>query len=417
MKKFTFLFVGILIFCSLGIFSRVQAITCDDTMPTDNADLLKEFSADCSAKQAQFAGQAQTLGQALDMLNIQIKLTQAKIAAATIQLNDLNAEINDLSGKIDSIDYSLTDLTKTFVSRVRETYMYPGTSNVVMLTESSGLSDLIRTVEYAKRVRDYDRNILVSLEKSRLDFDAQKQAKEEKQKEVAALQQKLSSDKTALASQVTAKNQLLADTRNNETKYQQLLTQAQAQLASLANFAESVGISLIPHQDLSDSWGKYYNQRDANWGNMLINTQGSGCGGACSVAKVGCLVTSYAMVASHYGGSSSPGDVATNGGDFFPGTALFNSPGPSANGHNATDVNDPSLQQLRDALNSGKVIIAGLSINGGPAKSHFSDHWVVLRSVDGDSFRINDPEYPGAMNVSLKDNYGSWTIIQAKIYN
>ena len=56
-------------------------------------------------------------------------------------------------------------------------------------------------------------------------------------------------------------------------------------------------------------------------------------------------------------------------------------------------------------------------MNGGPAPEHYSDHWVVLRSVDGDSFKINDPEYPGAMNVSLKDHYSTWTIIQAKIYN
>jgi len=76
-----------------------------------------------------------------------------------------------------------------------------------------------------------------------------------------------------------------------------------------------------------------------------------------------------------------------------------------------------SIQELRDELNLGKSIIVGLSNNGGTYPDHYSDHWVVLRSVDGDSFRINDPAYSGAMKVPLNDHYAGWTIIQAKIYN
>ncbi len=125
------------------------------------------------------------------------------------------------------------------------------------------------------------------------------------------------------------------------------------------------------------------------------------------------------MVSSHFGGSIIPADVATNPSNFWSGTALFNKPGPSANGHSAEDVDNPynqGNQNLKDALNAGATIIAGLSKDGGPYPNHYSDHWVVLRSVDGDSFKINDPLYANAMNVSLSDHYSGWTIIQAKIY-
>lgn len=125
------------------------------------------------------------------------------------------------------------------------------------------------------------------------------------------------------------------------------------------------------------------------------------------------------MVASHFGGSVLPSDVATNSNNFWVGTALFLKPGPSANGHSAEDVDNPyqqGNQNLKDALNANAVVIAGLSKDGGPYPQHYSDHWVVLRAVDGDSFKINDPLYAGAMNVSLNDHYSGWTIIQAKIY-
>jgi len=129
---------------------------------------------------------------------------------------------------------------------------------------------------------------------------------------------------------------------------------------------------------------------------------------------VGCLLTSYAMVVSHYGGSVTPADVAANVSNFAGGSAYFNLPGPSANGHSARDVSMPSLDDLKSDLNAGNSIIAGLSYDGGP----IADHWVVLRSVNGDgTFMINDPLYQGAMNVPLNDHYSGLVIVEARIYN
>lgn len=423
MKKLFLLpvFIGLLVYWFNGVISPVHALVCGEQ--PDGGDwstvppgVLRDYITDCKSKISDSQGAQRTLGAAIDFLTNQISLTQAQIYETQAELNTLNLEITDLSGKIESLDYSLTDLTKLFVARVRETYIYRASGPFTFVAETSGLSDLLRSLEYTKRVRNHDQELLLSLESARLTFNTQKSEKETVQAKIAAAKRKLDSQKADLNNQVAAKNRLLADTKNSESQFQKLLSAAQAQLASLASYAESVGVSLLPHQDLSDSWGKYYNQRDAQWGNVVVNGSYD-CGGACTIARIGCLLSSYAMVTSHFGGSLNPQDVATNASNFYSITALFNSPGPSANGHNATDMNNPSLQTLRDALNSGKVVIAGLSMNGGPAPQHFSDHWVVLRAQDGDSFKINDPEYPGAMNVSLNDHYSSWSIIQAKIYN
>ncbi len=418
MKKYLFAIVfSLAVFGVLrAVSSPAYALVCGEDPTGAPPGVLRDYITDCKNKIADSQGQQKTLASAIAYLNNQISLTQAQIYETQQELKSLNLEITDLSGKIESLDYSLTDLTKLFVVRVRETYMYKADGPLTIVAEAGGIPDLIRNLEYAKRVRDHDQELLLQLESARLDYNTQKSQKEALQAQIVAAKRKLDNQQADLANQVATKNQLLTATKNSESQYQKLLSTAQAQLAALSNYAESVGVSLLPHQDLSDSWGKYFNQRDANWGNVVINGSND-CGGPCTIARVGCLVTSYTMVVSHYGGSLIPSDVATNSSNFYSITALFNSPGPSANGHNATDVNNPSMQSLRDALNSGKVVIAGLSMNGGPAPTHYSDHWVVLRSVDGDSFKINDPEYPGAMNVPLNDHYSTWTIIQAKIYN
>ena len=403
-KKTLFLFIFTLAFLFLGSSVVHAQESCDSTCDPTNQGCLTNLINLCQGKVSQLQGQANTLANQIAQFNAQIRL-------ATLKINQTQAQIDLLAGRIDQLEVSLNDLTKAFSSRAVETYKLSRfEGNFFFILSATDITDAAERFHYLQKIEEEDRSLLTRLAEAQATYQGEKQDQE-------TLQKQLTDQQANLNAQKLAKNSLLVTTQNSEARYQSILAQAQAALASLANYAESVGISILPHQDLSDSWGKYYNQRDSNWGNLLINGQSSGCGGACTIAKVGCLVSSYAMVVTHFGGSLNPGDVGSNSSNFFPGTALFNSPGPSANGHGATDYNDPSLQQLRDALNSGKVIIAGLSINGGPAATHFSDHWVVLRSVEGNTFRINDPEYPGAMNVLLTDHYASWTIIQAKIYN
>lgn len=208
-----------------------------ETSQTDLERQIQEYQA----KLAELSGQKQTLAQAVAVLSTQIKLTETKISASVVQLDKLEIEINDLSGRIESIDYSLDDLTKLFISRVRETYMRPNSYDTAIIAQSSGISNILRSIEYAKKIRDHDRNLLITLEKSRLDFNTQKQTKEEKQAEIETLKKKLDRDKAALAGQVASKNQLLAETKNSETQYQKLLSQAQAELVAIKGIIAGLG--------------------------------------------------------------------------------------------------------------------------------------------------------------------------------
>lgn len=397
----------IFLLSALGIFlgaaSFIKAQSCSNESECQN--LIQQYTA----KLQELGTQANTLSNQIAQFNVQIALTTAKI-------DQTQEQIKMLGGRIDQLETSLGSLTSAFSERAVETYkMSRSNEPAYLLLNAKNLNDVISSFHYLAKIQEADRNLMIRLQKAQNTYKGQKVEQED-------LAAKLADQKALLNSQKIAKANLLAVTKNDEVKYQTLLSQARNALASLSGYAESVGISLIPHQELSDGWGKYLNQRDSLWGNVVMNnsydcTDLKGNKVPCTIARVGCLITSYAMVVSHFGGSISPADVAVNPSSFYSTTAYFNNPGPSANGHSATRLDNPSLDQLRNALSSGGVVVAGLSMNGGPYPNHYSDHWVVLRSVDGDSFRINDPEYPGAMNVSLKDHYSGWTIIQANVYN
>ena len=297
---------------------------------------------------------------------------------------------------------------EVLLNRIVATYEVGTIQPVEILLTSNNASDFFTRLNYLKLAQAHDKKLIYDTQQAKVDYTNQKDILEGEKTQVEQLKQQLQVQTTQLNQENQVKQQLLQTDEDQIAQYQ-------AQLAALQNFARSrvgSGGGIIPHQDLSDGWGKYFNQRDANWGNNYIGLSNE------QIWEVGCTLTAFAMAASHFGGSLTPADVAANPGNFSAGSAYFDAPGPSANGHSANYVTNPSQQSLADALNSGAVIVAGLSMDGGPFPKHFSDHWVVLRSVNSDgSFQINDPWYAGAMNVNLNDHYSGWTIIEARIYN
>src|SRR3989344_5075548 len=255
--------------------------------------------------------------------------------------------------KISSLQDSLNKITEVLLNRIVATYHAGRVQPFEMLLSSRDASNLLARLNYLRIAQNHDKRLIYDVQQAKNDYTNQKDIYEAKKKKVENLKKQLEAYTVQLNQEKVNKQDLLSQTRGSEATYQSLLAQARAQLAAFSNFATSTfGTSLVPHKELSDEYGKYYNQRDSQWGNLLVNNDSSDCrGGPCTLARIGCLITSYAMVVSHFGGSMLPSDVATNPTNFYSTTADFNNPGPAANGHSATAVNDPSLQQLRDALN------------------------------------------------------------------
>lgn len=412
MKRLVTLLVVLIL--NLQFISNVFAVDVPDYCSQDN--IPQDKVSDCTnilqQKVNELSDQKNTLQSQINQFNAQIQLTQIKITDAQNTISQLEKEINTLGFRINYINDSVSSLEKLLKERIIATYQQSFVSNLEIMLTSNDFSDLILRLQYIKQVQENDKKILGNLQSTKANYADQKDQREIKQAAIEDEKKKLEDLQTNLNQQKAAKDQLLAATQGSEDTYQKLLAAAQAQLAALSNFAQSRagGSEIIDHQDNSDSWGKYYNQRDSNWGNNNIGLSQE------KIWEVGCLMTDYAMVSTHFGSNQSPADVASNTSNFWANTAYFLQPGPSPSGHSVQYITNPSKDDLKNDLNSGKVIIAGLSSNGGPFPAHYSDHWVVLRSVDGDSFKINDPWYAGAMNVSFSDHYSGWTIIEARVY-
>ncbi len=375
-KKILFFILLLIGFISLFEASSVLAADCD-SIPTDNLENTQKKISCLQDKVGQLGAQANTLKNQIAQFDYQIKLT-------TLKISQTQAQIDLLGGRIDQLQLSLEELTKAFSSRALETYkMSRFENNFFFILEASDVTDATSRFHYLQKIEEEDRSLLTRLQNAQTTYQGQKQDQETLQKQLKDQQAKVNAQKLA-------KNNLLIATRNDESKYQSLLSQAKAQLAAFNRFVVGQGgASILSGQTKCGPWGCYYNQRDSEWGNIGMG------GSSYNMAGYGCLVTSVSMIASHYGKNIKPGDIATNPEAFVPGTGYlyhdFN-----VNGIKIT-VNTGSISSLDGELAAGRPVIAGLY--SGP------DHFIVILRKEGDKYIMNDPFLENGSERSLTDKY------------
>jgi peptidoglycan hydrolase CwlO-like protein len=328
---------------------------------------------------AEYQAQIARLNSEANTLSNQIAQYDAQIALTTLKISQTEDKILLLSGRINQLQSSLTALSEAFASRAVETYKLTKLQEpFIMLLTSHNLATAFSSYHYLQKIQQSDHDLLVRLGNAQGTYENEKRNQQDLQKE-------LQSQQKVLGAQKTAKNTLLAQTKNDEKRYQQLLNEARSQLAAFSRFISSHGgASILTGQTRCDSWGCYYNQRDSEWGNLAIGNSNS------SMAEFGCLITSMAMVTTHYGKHLKPSDIATTASVFFGNTAYMIQGSWSASGVTTSRSRvctncqtSVALQKIDNEVSAGRPVVVGLF--SGP------DHFIVLKAKSGNDYIMNDP--------------------------
>jgi len=225
-----FLVLGLSLFVCFTLILP-KPIFGDEVSDTANniADEIKQLENELS-KIGQKIG---TLKGELVYMDSQIQLTELKISQTVNQVGIIEAQIEELAQKLGVLDISLNETAALFINRVVATYKVGKMSSLDVLLSSDSFSDFFRRARYLKAAQNHDRQLMVLMEEVRVNYDRQKQEKEEKQQELTALKLTLDRQKVNLDQQKASKNQLLAVTKNDEKVYQGLLDQARAEYQAI----------------------------------------------------------------------------------------------------------------------------------------------------------------------------------------
>jgi peptidoglycan hydrolase CwlO-like protein len=109
----------------------------------------------------------------------------------------------------------LNRVSSVYVSRVVESYKRRDPSPLVLLASSDSLSNYLSKKKYLSVIKARDRLILGEMTSAKQDYDAQKEAKIIKQKQIKDLKDKLLVQQQNLSAQQKSKKDLLILTANS----------------------------------------------------------------------------------------------------------------------------------------------------------------------------------------------------------
>lgn len=398
-KKIIFLIFSIVLLAFSTVFAYAQTATSPTPTPDPQqvSDLQKRIS-ELEGKVSELRSQEQTLSSQIGTMDNQITLTEYRIDSTKQQITDLTLDIDSATKRMDNLEGSLSQVTKTLLNRIVATYQMGGASSMQVLLASDDVDDLVSRANYLRIVQAHDKKLLYDTQQARNDYANQKLIFEDKKKKIEALQSQLEEYSKELDAQKEDKKKLLAETQGSEDNYQRLLSQAKAQLAGFSRFTVSQGgASLLGNQTVCDDWGCYYNQRDSQWGGNSLN------GTQYTLASDGCLVTSMAMMYTHFGHRSvtpqTINSISSNFASYYPAYLNFSI---TADGAGSSRVN----ASIDSELSAGRPVVVGISYDGGP----IADHFVVIVSGSGGNYTMKDPFTPNGNNIPFTSKYPAGSI-------
>lgn len=214
----------------LTFFSLNTAIYAQDCGTKDECEKkIREYEA----KLTQLRDQKGTLSSQINLMTTQINLTTAKIKNTEYVIEKTGEEIENLSGKITGLTESLDRLSKILLQKIVEGYKSREVTVFDVLLDSENAASLANRIKYIQVAQNNDRVVAFRLQQTKVNFEEQKNLRENKKKQLEALKITLDKQKTELNTQKTQKQSLLTQTNSDERKYQQLLAQALAEFQAI----------------------------------------------------------------------------------------------------------------------------------------------------------------------------------------
>lgn len=372
------------------------AQTCSSE--SDCQKLIKEYES----KLGSLREQKGTLSSQIQFFDTQAYLTTLRVQDTEQKIKKTEDEIENLGGKISGLNNSLDHVSKLLIKKIAEDYKRREAPTISTLLASEDAPTLVNRMKYAKSAQESDQKLAFQVQQAKQNFEDQKDLREKKKVDLDKLIVTLDQQKQSLNDQKAQKQKLLADTANDESNYQRLLSQAQKQLSGFKSFVASVGGGTIGANAYgSGSDGAYFSQRDERWAGMRMGNSSD------SVLEVGCIITSIAMVMKKDGVDYSPASIASNPTYFFGNTAYMLHPGNFSwpNGKKYVNI---ATGSIAENLNAGKYVIVGVYAG------QYGTHYVVLTKTDGDDYVMHDPVYGPDKKFSA--HYGKGSIFVAAVF-
>jgi len=298
--------------------------------------------------------QKQTLQSAIKTIDVSRQQTGTQIKVTENKISATNLKLQELSGEISRKQYLIELDKQTLAQSIREIDNEGDNSLIEQLFSSVSLADAWESIDTKTMLGEALRAHANALSRDKEELTVKKSEEDGKKQELSSHSSTLKNQQQTLNVQKAEKDKLLSQTKNQESTYQSIIAQKRAQqkafeseLSSLENSLKSVGSAAVPSVAAGIlAWPYSASFKES-------------CNG-----KAGALGNAYCI--TQYFGNTS---FATANAQIYNG-----------NGHNAIDIGMPVGTPVLASL-SGTVLATG-NTDSVPGCYSFGK-WVMVKHANG----------------------------------
>jgi len=353
------------------------------TLEDQRAEIEKSLNAQKST--------AANLENQIALLDSQIKLTETQIEQTQTKIQQVTLEIKSFDGQISAKEKSIIQQKKVLASLFREVFSADSENLLNILLANNSLSEFLDASSTLEQVQGKINASLNDLKNSKETLEWGRKQQVAKKQEYDALKITLVQQTADLNSSAGSKKSLLAKTRGEQSRYENLLKGIEEQRQEiLGNIAElqkqkakeleriqSTQI-LPPANPVAELW--HYFQTDPRWGDSFIGFSNS------TMSNYGCAVAALAMIFKYHNVDITPGQLARQPIFYYD---LIKWPDTWRGINqvmNSGHVQSINWQKVDAYIKDGHpviVFVRAVGKNGG--------HYVVVFAKDSHGYIVNDP--------------------------
>ena len=235
----------------LSLVASTKVARADEFDAQINA--LKSQINQNQAAANQKRNEADTLQNKLDVINAQINAAQASLNLTRAQIAKTNQDIDDQNRELNR----QRDILK---ENLRIVYKQGEVTPLEIIASSKNLSDFIAQQEYFRAIKN-------KIEQNLIKIDQIKKELDNKKAELTSLSAQQQGQVDSIATQQSEQSNILAQTRGDESKYQQIASDSKKQL-SAAQAAQAASNSAASNGNAYGGTGGYP-WVNAPWPNLL----------------------------------------------------------------------------------------------------------------------------------------------------
>lgn len=217
---------------------------------SDQIEALNREIAQYEIQLKATAQQKQTLQSKLSELDLQRKKLNASISVTKNQISSTQKQIQQLADGIDQKQGSIENNRAGLAESLRSLYDADSRSLVVAILSAADITEMWQDIDILASLQEAIQSDILSLSEEKRSLTDTKTKAEQKRAELLKQQQRLTTQQGSLDATRRAQNDLLSQTKSQESTYQKILAQKQQEKvsfeAALFELASKLDYTLDP---------------------------------------------------------------------------------------------------------------------------------------------------------------------------